>query len=288
MALELESDLLRTFVAIIDTGSFTKAATAVNRTQSAVSMQMKRLEDVSGSSIFEREGRRLQLTRQGEILQQYARRILKMQAEALSMLKQDKCSGLVNLGIPDDYVDSFLSDILVSFSREFPMIEVNVVCRESSDLNLMLGKNQIDLAIMSSQRSTARGDVVELRHEPTVWVTSRNHIAHEQTPLPMAMFNSDCVFRRWANAALESLNREYRTAYSSQSLSGIIAFVRAGLGVSVLAETSVPDDLKILSVEEGYPRLPMITLILGRSPANTSIIVDEMQNHIISCFNAAV
>jgi DNA-binding transcriptional LysR family regulator len=285
MTTELDSDLLRTFVAIIDTGSFTKAAKAVHRTQSAVSMQMKRLEEVSGSTMFERDGRSVQLTRQGETLQQYARRILKMQAEALSMLKQEECSGLINLGIPDDYVDSFLPNILISFNRDFPLVEVNVVCRESRELQTLLGNNRIDLAIVSSQGSSTKPNERELKQEPAVWVTAKNHIAHEQTPIPMAMFDNDCIFRRWACDALDKVDRKYRIAYSSQSLAGIIAFVHAGLGISVMAETSVPRDLQILSVEEGFPKLPLVTLVLARSPANTSVITEQMEKHILQSFN---
>ena len=285
MSAELESDLLRTFIAIIDSGSFTKAAKAVHRTQSAVSMQMKRLEEVTGNAIFERQGRSVQLTRQGDTLQQYARRILKMQAEALSVLKQEKCSGSIGFGIPDDYIDSFLPKILMSFNQEFPLVEVNVVCQESSELQVLLGKNKIDLAIMSSQGMSANGNERELKREPAVWVTARNHIAHEQTPIPMAIFDNDCIIRRWACDALDAAGRKYRIAYSSQSLAGIIAFVHAGLGVSVIAETSVPDDLQILSAEEGFPRLPFITLVLARSPANTSVFVDQMEKHILQSFN---
>ena len=285
MTPELDSELLRTFVAIVDTGSFTKAASVVNRTQSAVSMQMKRLEEVAGSTIFCRDGRSVKLTRQGETLQRYARKILKMQAEALSALKQKEFSGKVTLGIPDDYVDTYLPEFLLKLNQQFPRVEVNVVCQESSMLRSMLEKNKLDLAIMSRHPELVLEGEIPLRHESVVWVTSRQNIAHEQNPLPLAMFGKQCIFRRWAVAALDEINRAHRVAYSSQSLAGILAYVRAGIGVTVLAESSVTADLRILSVQDDFPLLPDITLVVSRAPANTSTLIDQIEQKIINSFS---
>ena len=284
MNTELDSELLRTFIAIVDTGSFTKAAGVVNRTQSAVSMQMKRLEDVTGSAMFARDGRNVRLTRHGETLQRYARKILKMQAEALSALRQAEFSGLVTLGIPDDYVDTFLPDFLQRFNLEYPLVEVNVVCQESSVLRKMLEKNELDLAIMSRHPQSVLSGEITLRHESAVWVTSKHNIAHEQNPLPLAMFGEQCIFRRWAIEALDKVSRAHRIAYSSQSLAGILAYVRAGIGVSVLAESSVTSEFKILSRQDGFPLLPEITLVVSRAPANTSILIDQVEQYIIESF----
>ena len=187
MSHELDSELLRTFVAIVDTGSFTKAASVVNRTHSAVSMQMKRLEEVTGNAMFSRDGRNVRLTRHGEVLQRYARKILKMQAQALSALTQTEFSGEVTLGIPDDYVDTFLPDFLRRLNQQYPMVEVNVVCQESSTLRSLLEKNKLDLAIMSRHPDRVIASEIPLRHESVVWVTSKQNIAHEQNPLPLGI-----------------------------------------------------------------------------------------------------
>lgn len=282
---ELDSELLRTFIAIVDTGTFTKAAEVVNRTQSAVSMQMKRLEDVTGSPIFARDGRKVRLTRHGETLQRFARKILKMQSEALSALRQTDFSGQVTLGIPDDYVDTFLPDFLHSFNHEYPLVELNVICQESYILRNMLEKNKLDLAITSSFPETGHSNEILLRHEKAIWVSSKNNIAHECSPLPLAMFGEHCAFRQWAIEALDKMNREYRIAYSSQSLTGILAYVRAGIGVTVLAESSVTPEFKRLTLEDGFPQLPEISLVLSRAPANTSILLDQVERYIIQSFS---
>ena len=285
MSHELDSELLRTFVAIVDTGSFTKAASVVNRTQSAVSMQMKRLEEVTGNALFSRDGRNVRLTRHGETLQRYARKILKMQAQALSALTQSEFSGEVTLGIPDDYVDSFLPDFLRRLNQQYPLVEVNVVCQESSTLRTMLEKNQLDLAIMSRHPDRVTTGEIPLRHESVVWVTSKQNIAHEQDPLPLALFGEQCIFRRWAVEALDGINRAHRIAYTSQSLAGILAYVRAGIGVTVLAESSVSADLRILSQKDDFPPLHDITLVVSRAPANTSTIIDQIEQRIIDSFS---
>jgi len=282
---ELDSELLRTFIAIVDTGTFTKAADVVNRTQSAVSMQMKRLEDVTGSSIFTRDGRNVRLTRHGETLQRFARKILKMQSEALSALRQTDFSGQITLGIPDDYVDTFLPDFLHSFNHEYPLVELNVVCQESSVLRDLLEKNKLDLAIMARFPESGLSGEITLRHETAIWVTSKNNIAHEYNPLPLAMFGEHCAFRQWAIEALDKINREYRIAYSSQSLTGILAYVRAGIGVTVLAESSVTSEFRRLTPEDGFPQLPEITLVVSRAPANTSILLDQVERYIIKSFS---
>lgn len=284
MNLELDSELLRTFIAIIDTGSFTSAANVVHRTQSAVSMQMKRLEEVTGSAMFTRDGRNVRLTEQGQTLQRYARRILKMHAEALSAIKQTEYNGKVTLGIPDDYIESFLPLFLSKFYKDYPFVEVNVVCLGTVALREMLDKNELDLAIMSSQSHSVASQEVLLRREPIVWVISKNSIAHEESPLPLALFGSPCIFRDWAIEALDNIERAHRLAYSSQNLSGLLAYVRAGIGVTVLAESSVSNEFRILDQQDSFPELPEVSLVLARAPANTSVLIDKVEEEIIRSF----
>jgi len=285
MNLELDSELLRTFVAIVDTGSFTGAANVVNRTQSAVSMQMKRLESVTGNTMFTREGRNVRLTAHGETLQRYARRILKMHAEALSALKQTEYNGKVRLGVPDDYIEAFLPQFLKMFYKDYPFVEVNVICLGSDKLQGMLDKNELDLAIMSSRSHSIQSKEILLRREPVVWVTSKNSIAHEDTPLPLALFGSPCMFRDWAIDALDDIERPHRVAYSSQNLGGLLAYVRAGIGVTALAESSVSSEFRVLGEKDNFPLLPELSIVLARAPANTSILIDKVEQEIIQSFS---
>ncbi len=275
MLINLEHDLLRTFVAIVDTGGFTPAARQVHRTQSAVSMQMKRLEESVGRLLFERDGRGVNLSADGEILLVYARRLLRLHDEAVSALTRPDMVGAVCLGTPDDYVDRFLPNILARFAQAYPRVQVEVLCEPSTHLRELLADQRLDLALITCAPGREAGEVV--RREPLVWVTSERHCAHESDPLPLAVFQKGCFFRGWATAALDQAGRSYRIAYSSPSISGIFASVSAGLAVTVLARSVVPGNLRILSEADGFPALPTALITLqqcGRSSAISKALAD--------------
>src|SRR5690349_3814282 len=150
MTAMLDIDQLRTFIAISETGSFTKAAEVVNKTQSAVSMQMKRLEERLERSIFSRDGRASKLTEDGQRLLDYARRIVKLNVETLAAFSDAELSGRVRLGVPDDYADRYLPEIMARFSRGYPAVELTVSCQPSADLMTLIDDNQLDLAIVTN------------------------------------------------------------------------------------------------------------------------------------------
>ncbi|PWV58907.1 DNA-binding transcriptional LysR family regulator [Plasticicumulans acidivorans] len=264
MSANLDPELLRTFVAIVDHGGFTAAAAQVHRTQSAVSMQMRRLEEVLDRTLFAREGRGVQLTVEGEALLGYARRLLKLHDETIAALTRPDLSGTVSLGTPDDYVDRFLPEILASFARTYPRVMVNVVCEPSSKLRLLLAEDQLDLALVTCTPGNEGGEVV--RREPVVWAAAERHLAYECDPLPLALFQSGCVFRDWALAALSQLGRPYRIAYTSASTTGILAAVSAGLAVTVLGRSVLPAGVRALRAEEGFPPLPTASISVLRGP----------------------
>ncbi|MFT2112728.1 LysR substrate-binding domain-containing protein [Marinomonas sp. 2405UD68-3] len=282
---ELDVDLLRTFVAIADTGSFTKASKLVHRTQSAVSMQMKRLEIITGAPLFTRLGKNANLSPHGAKLHHYAREILKLQEVALYDLQELKKNGSISVGIPDDYVEKFLSTFINSFKIECPDVEVIIIIQPSIILNDLLHQGKVDIAIMTRNFSTQSINEYKLRNEPVFWVTSKNHNIHKHNKLPMAIFSSDCIFRTWAIEALNKKNREYKISYTSQSLLGITTFIKSGFGVSALTKSSVNSDLQILNESDGFPNLPLNTIILVKSPANTCSIVQKMEQHIINAFS---
>ncbi len=283
MPITLDPDLLRTFVAIVDTGGFTPAARQVHRTQSAVSMQMKRLEKGVGRLLFERDGRGVDLTMDGEALLVYARRLLRLHDEAVSALTRPEMVGTVCLGTPDDYVDRFLPDILARFAQAYPRVQVEVLCEPSAYLRKLLADRHMDLALMTCVPGRETGEI--LRHEPVVWVTSERHCAHESEPLPLAVFQKGCFFRDWATAALDQAGRAYRIAYSSPSISGIFASVSAGLAVTVLARSVVPGNLRVLTEQDGFPALPsaMITLQQG---GRSSTVGETLAHYVREGFRA--
>src|SRR5688572_21418625 len=163
----IDIDQLRTFVAIAETGSFTRAAEVVHKTQSAVSMQMKRLEERIGRPIFERDGRVSKLTDEGERLLDYARRIVKLNAEAMSSIASASLSGRVRLGVPDDYADRYLPEIMARFSRSHPGVELTVQCLPSYELIKLIDNGDLDLAIVTSVNAMRPAEV--FRRERLLW-----------------------------------------------------------------------------------------------------------------------
>lgn len=276
----IDSELLRTFVAIADQGGFTRAAEAVNRTQSAVSMQMKRLEeDVLKRVLFARDGRQVRLTAEGQVLLGYTRRILKLQGELLSTLREPHMVGAVRIGTPDDYVMRFLPGILSRFAQSHPLVQVEVHCEPSAQL---LQRQDLDFSIVTRQPGSEIGQL--LRQERFVWAEARGFSPHEQSPMPLAMFNSDCFCRAWACNALDALGRPYRIAYSSPSLSAIMAVVSAGLAVTAQLQSLITPDLRILGEAEGLPPLPITSIVLLRRPGSESPVTDALAEHIADGF----
>ncbi|MBT8765309.1 LysR substrate-binding domain-containing protein [Pseudomonas boanensis] len=276
----IDTELLRTFVAIADNGGFTRAAEAVNRTQSAVSMQMKRLEeDVLQRTVFERDGRQVRLTAEGQILLGYARRILKLHGEVMNTLRQPHMVGSVRIGTPDDYVMRFLPGILSRFAQSYPLVQVEVHCESSSQL---LQRQDLDLTIVTRKPGNEIGEL--LRQERFVWAEAIGFSPHEQRPMPLAMFNTDCFCRAWACNALDAIEREYRVAYSSPSLSAIMAVVSAGLAVTAQLQSLITPDQRILGEAEGLPQLPMCSIVLVRNQSSQSPVTETLAEHIVEGF----
>lgn len=278
----IDHELLRTFVAIVDQGGFTRAAQTVNRTQSAVSMQIKRLEeDVIQRPLFVRQNRQLLLTSEGHTLLGYARKILSLQGEALTLLRQPDMVGRVRLGVPDDYVMRFLPGILKTFSQAWPLVDVDVHCAPSSVLSQQ-PQGSLDLIIMTREIGDEVGTI--LRREATVWVSAESYSTHLQTPVPLAMFEAPCFCRRHACNALDRAGRAYRVAYSSPSLATLQAVVGAGLAVSAWMRSLVTADMQILGKKEGFPELPEASIVLQHTSATQSPIVDSLAEHIVEGF----
>lgn len=274
--MELQIDLLKTFLAIIDTGGFTNASQVVHRTQSAISMQVKRLEDMIGQPLFERIGRSFKLTTEGEVLVPYARRLLKLHEDAVAAMIKPEIAGSVKIGIIDDYALRFLPDILSRFASAYPKVQVTVRCEPTSLLVPALAKGELDLALVNG---TDKDDDI-IMHDPAVWVTSAKHLTHEEDPLPLAVFPAECVFRKWSLEALDSVNRAYRVAYQSPSVAGILATVSAGLAVSILLASVVPREFRVLGKEDGFPELPTAKIVIKHAPGPRSEAVECMAQYL--------
>ena len=248
----LDIDQLRTFIAIAETGSFTKAAEVVNKTQSAVSMQMKRLEERLERAMFTRDGRASKLTEDGQRLLDFARRIVKLNVETIAAFSDDALSGRVRLGVPDDYADRYLPEIMARFSRAYPGVELTVLCLPSVDLLERIDANEIDLAIVTNCESKRASET--FRRERLLWVTSNRHATHTEERLPLALGRPSCIWRHTAIERLESVGRAYRLLYSSSNAGAVAAAVLAGLAVSVLPESGLRPGMRVLDQRRRFPR----------------------------------
>ncbi|WP_454917631.1 LysR substrate-binding domain-containing protein [Xanthobacter sediminis] len=280
MTVLLDPDQLRTFVAIAETGSFTRAAEVVHKTQSAVSMQMKRLEDRVGRSLFARDGRASRLTDDGERLLDFARRIVRLNVEAVSSFADTELSGRVCLGVPDDYADRYLPDIMARFSRTHPSVELTVICEPTSELVQRIAGGTIDLAIITATEITARNAQV-IRRERLLWVASARHAVHREPVVPLALGRPTCQWRDIAVARLATAGRGHRILYSSPNSGAVAAAVLAGLAVSVFPESGLRPGMRVLGAADGFPPLPPCDIGLLRNRHEPSPLADALAHHVI-------
>jgi DNA-binding transcriptional LysR family regulator len=276
----LDLDQLRTFVAIAESGSFTRAADAVHKTQSAVSMQMRRLEERIGKPIFTRDGRQSKLSDDGERLLGYARRMLSLSNETIAAFDETELTGSVVLGTPDDYADRFLPEILARFARSNPRVEVSVMCEPSMTLAENIRSANVDLAIVTA---CGEFDAEVIRQEPLLWVTSASHHTEQEEIVPLALSRAPCMWRTAGLEALTNIGRKYRVRYTSGNSTAISAAVLAGLAVTVLAESALRPGMRVLSEADGFPRLPNCEIGIIRSwNKPNSPVVDKLAEHIVS------
>ena len=241
----LELDVLRTFVAIAETGSFTTAANLVFRTPSAVSMQIKKLEDILGRLLFTRDARSVTLTNDGEMLLGYARRLLAINREAVSKFVMPDIQGVVRLGSPDDYGERLLPSVLKRFAETHPSIAVDVTIDQSGNLKRRMAEGQLDLTLITACRSIPQ-DAEVLLTEPVVWAGARGGCAHLKEPLPVSLWEEGCVWRANALDALGREGRNYRIAYMSAHTAGQRAAVLSDLAIAPLPRSFIGDGIVAL------------------------------------------
>ncbi len=280
MSAPFDAEQLRSFVAIADSGSFTRAAEIVFKTQSAISMQMKRLEERVGCPLFERDGRASRLTPEGMRLLEYARRIVKLNQDAVSAFSVQELSGRVRLGVPDDYAERYLPEILARFARSNPRAEVSVICEPTFMLTERIEANELDLAIITHSNPTLPAQ--DFRQEPLLWVAAMRGDAHLQDPLPLAVAHPNCCWRAAALEALEKAGRPYRILYSSWNTSATIAATLTGLAVTILVESALRPGLRVLTAADGFPPLAPAKIGLLRNPSVDSALVRALGEHIVS------
>ncbi|MCV0397368.1 MAG: LysR family transcriptional regulator [Rhizobiaceae bacterium] len=275
----LELDVLRTFVAIAETGSFTTAASTVFRTPSAVSMQIKKLEEMLGRSLFTRDARSVALTTDGEMLLGYARRLLAINREAVSKFVMPDIRGIVRLGSPDDYGERVLPQVLKRFAQTHPAIAVDVVIDQTANLKRRMAERQLDITLMTACRNVPTEAEILLT-EPIVWGAARGGTAHLRDPLPVSLWEEGCVWRADALDALGRTGRNYRVAYMSAHTAGQRAAIMADLAIAPLPKSFIGDDIVALGPRDGLPELSnynLAMLVDGEASAPVCALADHIR-----------
>lgn len=285
IAPDLQIDWLRTFVAVVDSGSLTAAARTVYRSQSAVSMQLKKLEDAVGRPLLTRSVKGHSLTPAGFELLVHARKMMDVHAAAVQALHGLGVAGRVAFGVSDDYAASHMMPVLRSFGTRYPDIDVTLTCEPSVALLSQLDRGEIDLAVVTRD-TPDRGDL--LFRESLIWVASEQHEAWTRNPVPVAIHGIDSRLRSEMIAAMTVKQRSFRVAYHSPNLAGQIVAAESGLAVAVITRGSLPPGLKVVDERQELPPLRDIEVALVRSrESERSEAIAAMREHILQAFDGA-
>ncbi|MHB1302747.1 MAG: LysR substrate-binding domain-containing protein [Acidiphilium sp.] len=278
--------MLRTFLCVAEERSFTRAAGRVGRTQSAVSMQMSKLEDILGERLFHRgRGERVELTEHGRYLLGRANDMLAINDQVWSRFQEPEISGEIRLGTPDDYALEFLPEILRRFSEAHPAVQISVLCADSEHLVEALNAGKLDLTLLSEGTEPPHGAATLLWRGRLAWVTSSTYDTHLRDPLPLAVASETCGWRRAAIRALEAADRRYRIVYSSASHIGTLVPVIAGLAVAVSVPTLMPAGIRLLAPgEAGLPPLPEYGIVLLRGASQNTRTLGVLEAAIVEEF----
>jgi DNA-binding transcriptional LysR family regulator len=279
----LDLDLLRTLVAIAETGSFSAAAAVVLRTPSAVSMQVKKMEDLLGRPVFIRDSRSVALTADGAFLLEHARRMLAMNRDAVARFVQPEIEGVVRLGAPDDVAERFLVDMLRRFADSHPNVSVNVIVDETARMMVKLKEGALDMAIVTCDADADDSNAEVLHREQLIWAMCKCGVAAEQSPLPVSVWDEACTWRKVAISALEAEGRDWRLAFQSAHLSGQRAAILADLAVAPIPESSISGDVIEVPDRFNLPKLPKyaLGLLFGENP---NPAVEAAADHLRASF----
>ena len=279
----LDLELLRTLVCVVDEGSFTRAAGRVHRTQSTVSQQVRKLEQMVGKTLLlrDRTGNQVAATEDGELMLTYARKLLAMADEAELVLLAPRGAQVIRLGVPEDFDVSRLTALLAGFAASHPDIRLETGSGMSTDLKAKLAAGELDLALI--KREPGDGPCLAAWPERLVWVGDKR-LLQGQDAVPLVLFPQGCIYRKRMIYALESAGRPWRAAYHSQSLAGVQAAVAAGLGVSLLPAFACLPEHGVLGPAQGLAEAPQTELaIVGDARA-----AKQAQAHLVTVLKQAV
>ncbi len=278
----LDSDLMRAFLAVADTGTVTGAADLIGRTQSAVSMQIRRLEESLGQPLFTRLPRGVALTPRGAQLLPYARRVTQLLDEAATALREKPLIGPVRIGIPDEYAETILPRALAAFSERHPGAEVTVRCDFTAPQQAALDEDHLDLAVIYDSSHTSGDEVLCI--DPTVWVTSITHAQHLQKPVPVGVYLRSDWTRDFALRSLDLQSIPWRAAFECDTSGSLRIAARAGLAISPLSRSTIPAGCRELTAADGFPIVDRARVVLKRNPRGGSEAIDGLAAMVREAF----
>jgi len=281
--INLDIRMLRSLTSVVETGSITETARRLGRTQPAITLQLQRLEELTGKPIFTHEGRKLFLTPDGEIVLSYAKSILGFHDELLSQLASPDIEGHVVLGTPDLYAAFLLPSILKLFRKTFPRVQVDLNCSLSTPLVGCVRRGEVDIALVTRMNDFTGGQVV--RQEQLIWMTGEHSTAHNESPIPLALLPPGNIYRDHAIERLESQRLRWRLACVSDSVGGLQAAAFAGIAVTVLGRSALVRNMREIGIAEGLPPLPKVDLLLYKSPTATSKAASALHDYLAHYLN---
>ncbi|MDO6563548.1 LysR substrate-binding domain-containing protein [Amphritea sp. 1_MG-2023] len=278
----LDFNQLATFVAIVDASSITKAAASLHRTQAAISIQLKKLEEGTGKQLLNRSYNQFTLTREGEILLSYARRILKLSEEAFNAISDEDITGIVRFGIPDGYARAFIQNVLREFMHRFPQIRIQIKNDDSHNLYKSLHLGDLDLILVTRDLKESGGELI--RREKVCWVAAKDYQFDINQPIPLALYEQGCAYRKNMVEKLNQVGKDWFVSFECQGVTGFDIAISNGLAISASAESLVKDEWRIIKASEGLPDLGNIEVELHRIPGEGSEAIrcfaDELTRQI--------
>jgi DNA-binding transcriptional LysR family regulator len=281
--ISLDIRMLRSLISVVETGSITETARLLGRTQPAITLQLQRLEELTGKAIFIHQGRRLFLTSEGETVLNYAKSILGLHDELLSQLASPDIEGHVVLGTPDLYAAFMLPSILRIFRTAFPRVQVELNCSLSTPLVGRVKRGEVDIALVTRMNDFTGGQVV--RQEQLIWMAGEQSTAHNESPIPLALLPPGNIYRDHAIEKLETARLRWRIACVSDSVAGLQAAAFAGMAVTVLGRSALVRSMREIGVKEGLPALPKVDLLLYKSPNATSKAAGALHEYLAHYLN---
>jgi len=278
--LNLPTDLLRTFITVADLGGYTKAGELLGRTQPAISLQMRRLEDMIGAKLLLQDGRKLSLSDEGARLAVYARQILCMNDEAVARFQETELGGTIRVGLPTDYAVAFLQGLLIDYAKKHPDVTLEIICDLSEPLLIGLAADEYDIVIAMTSDHVSQ-HLSRAWVERPLWVVGEYLDVHEDAIVPIVAHPDGCEYRNRMIESLSSINRQWRIVYCSPGISGLQNAVLAGMGVSAMTQRTLLPGMQVLTPEDGFPPLADIRVGLYYKHPRMTDAGLALVNHLV-------